>query len=103
MKTITWKIKDSWIETKNDHPGEYTDYLLFHGWVKLSKLFPDIKPIYAIGGQLKGSHIYWHNFKACNFANTVWKQFFLRIDCGRWFVTITQPDPEHYRNVEIIA
>ena len=53
MQTITWKIKDSWTETKKSHPDNYTDYLFFNGWVTLSKLFPDVKPIYAIGGQFR--------------------------------------------------
>lgn len=102
MQTITWKIKDSWVETKKNHPGEYTDYLFFNGWVKLSKLFDDVKPIYAIGVHVKDSHIYWHNFRPCTFSKAVWKGFFLRIDFGRRFITITRPDEKHYRNVNII-
>ena len=102
MEKITWKIKDSWIETKRSHPDKYTDYLFLNGWVKLGKLFPDVKPIYAIGGQFKGSHVYWNNFKPCTFVNSVWEKLFLRMDFGRWFVTITRPDPDCYRNVNII-
>ncbi len=103
MKTISWKIKDSWVDTKRTYPEKYTDYLFLNGWVKLGKLFPGVKPIYAIGGQLKGSHIYWNNFKPYNFVNTIWKQFFLRIDFGKRFIIVTRPDPDCYRNVEIVS
>ncbi len=83
MQTITWKIKDSWVETKRDHPGEYTDYLFLNGWVILSKLFDDVKSIYGFGGHAKGSCVYWHNFRPCSFDKAAWKTFFLRIDFGR--------------------
>lgn len=104
MVAITWKIKDSWVETKKTYPDEYTDYLFFNGWVKLSKLFPNIKNIYSIGGHFKGSHIYWHNFRRCDFGDVLhpWKCFFLRIDFGRRFIIITRPDPKCYRNVDIV-
>ncbi len=104
MKKITWKIKDSWVETKKDHPDTYTDYLFFKGWLKLSKLFPDVKPIYAIGGHFKGSHTYWHNFRKLNFGNVIqpFRQFFLRMDLGRWFITISRFDQDHYNSVDIV-
>jgi|SRR3972149_2146065 len=104
MEKITWKIKDSWTETKRSYPDKYTDYLFLGGWIKLSKLFPNIKSIYAIGGHFNGSHIYWHNFKRCDFGNVLqpWKQFLLRIDFGQRFIIITRPDSDCYRNVEII-
>ncbi len=105
MRTVTWKIKDSWTETVKDHPGEYKDYLFFNGWVKLGTLFPNVKNIYGIGGYFKGSCNYWQNFKSYSFNNVLhpFKQFFLRIDLGRVFIIITRPDPECYRNVEIIS
>ncbi len=63
-----------------------------------------VKDIYAIGGHFRGSHIYWHNLKSYSFNNVLrpFKQFFLRIDIGRWFIIVTQPDPDCYRNVDII-
>jgi len=104
MKTIRWKIKDSWVETKKDHPGVYTDYLFYGGWVTLGNLFPSVKSIYAIGGHIRGSHLYWHNFRNYDFNNVLnpFKTFFLRIDLGRWFVIITKPQEDKYKNVDII-
>src|SRR3989337_3799061 len=104
MEKITWKIKDLWIDTKKSYPDNYTDYVFVNGWVKLGALFPNIKSIYAIGGHFKGSHIYWHNFRRCNFGNVLqpFKQFFLRIDFGQRFIIITPLDSECYRNVDIV-
>jgi hypothetical protein len=104
MKIVKWKIKDSWVETKRSYPDTYIDYVFCNGWVTLGKLFPDVKSIYAIGGHCKESYLYWHNFRNYDFNNVLrpFKTFFLRIDLGRWFVIVTKPNKDKYRNVEVI-
>lgn len=104
MKKVTWKIKDSWAETKKDHPGEYTDY--HFGWLTFSKLFPDVKRFLGYHLDLPGK-----SYSLCNFQKIEWgayageKRFYLRIDLyfGGWYFTLCRPNPRQYESVEVVS
>lgn len=105
MKKITWKIKDSWEETKRHYPGEYTTYHI--GWFRFERLFPDVKHQFGYHLDLPGK-----SYSLCNFRKIEWgkafageMRFYLRVDLyfGGWFFTVTRPDREEYGNVDVVS